>query len=92
LGKTPIQFTWPRPKPQEAEDKTKLEEEEQEKQEEEERVGRRSGFFFFRGGYYGGGYYYYYPVIVTHSSYHSTYHGLGNVHPGHWHGLGGFAG
>lgn len=83
LGKTPIQFTWPRLPPQEEKDRIKRE------AEEEQGRGTR---FFFRGGYYGGWYYYYYPVIITHSSYHSTYHGMGRPHPGHWHGVGGFAG
>jgi hypothetical protein len=34
----------------------------------------------------------YYPVIVAHSSYHSTFSGMGGFHPAHSHGIGGFAG
>jgi hypothetical protein len=34
----------------------------------------------------------YYPVIVAHSSYHSTFSGIGGFHPAHSHGVGGFAG
>lgn len=34
----------------------------------------------------------YYPVIVAHSSYHSTFSGMGGFHPAHSHGVGGFAG
>jgi hypothetical protein len=83
VTKTPIQFTIPRLRPQD--------EKEKDKREEEKEKGRGTRFFF-RGGYYGGGYYYYYPVIITHSSYHSTYHGMGIPHPGHWHGVGGFMG
>jgi hypothetical protein len=93
LGKTPIQFTIPRTKPQADKDKDKQEEEIQEEQKEQEERDTR---FVSRGGYYGGWYgwygWYYYPVIVTHSSYHSTYHGMGRPHPAHFHGVGGFFG
>jgi hypothetical protein len=34
----------------------------------------------------------YYPVVVAHSSYHSTFSGMGGFHPAHSHGVGGFAG
>jgi hypothetical protein len=34
----------------------------------------------------------YYPVIVAHSSYSSTFSGMGGFHPAHSHGIGGFAG
>jgi hypothetical protein len=34
----------------------------------------------------------YYPVIVAHSSYRSTFSGMGGFHPAHSHGIGGFAG
>ena len=34
----------------------------------------------------------YFPVIVAHSSYHSTFSGMGGFHPAHSHGVGGFAG
>ena len=34
----------------------------------------------------------YYPVIVAHSSYYSTFSGMGGFHPAHSHGVGGFAG
>jgi len=34
----------------------------------------------------------YYPVIVAHSSYNSTFSGMGGFHPAHSHGIGGFAG
>ncbi len=34
----------------------------------------------------------YYPVIVAHSSYYSTFSGMGGFHPAHSHGIGGFAG
>jgi len=34
----------------------------------------------------------YFPVIVAHSSYHSTFSGMGGFHPAHNHGIGGFAG
>jgi len=34
----------------------------------------------------------YYPVIVAHSSYYSTFGGMGGFHPAHSHGVGGFAG
>jgi len=33
-----------------------------------------------------------YPVIVAHSSYASTFSGMGGFHPAHSHGVGGFAG
>jgi hypothetical protein len=32
------------------------------------------------------------PVIIAHSSYHSTFSGIGGAHPAHGHGLGGFSG
>jgi hypothetical protein len=34
----------------------------------------------------------YYPVILAHSSYFSTFGGMGGFHPAHSHGIGGFAG
>jgi hypothetical protein len=34
----------------------------------------------------------YWPVIVAHSSYHSTFSAMGGFHPAHSHGVGGFAG
>jgi len=34
----------------------------------------------------------YYPLVVAHSSYHSTFSGMGGFHPAHSHGVGGFAG
>ena len=34
----------------------------------------------------------YYPVIIAHSTYHSTFSGMGGFHPAHSHGIGGFAG
>jgi len=34
----------------------------------------------------------YYPLIVAHSSFHSTFSGMGGFHPAHSHGVGGFAG
>jgi hypothetical protein len=34
----------------------------------------------------------YYPLIIAHSSYHSTFSGMGGFHPAHSHGVGGFAG
>ena len=34
----------------------------------------------------------YYPIIIAHSSYHSTFSGMGGFHPAHSHGIGGFAG
>ena len=38
------------------------------------------------------GFGWYYPLIVAHSSYHSTFSGMGGFHPAHSHGVGGFAG
>jgi hypothetical protein len=38
------------------------------------------------------GFGWYYPSIVAHSSYHSTFSGMGGFHPAHSHGVGGFAG
>jgi len=35
---------------------------------------------------------YYVPLIVVHSSYYSTFSGIGGFHPAHVHGVGGFAG
>lgn len=32
------------------------------------------------------------PLIIAHSSYHSTYSGIGGYHPAHVHGVGGFMG
>jgi hypothetical protein len=39
-----------------------------------------------------GLFYWYSPVIIAHSSYHSTFSGMGGFHPAHSHGIGGFAG
>jgi hypothetical protein len=85
LAETPIEFTMRRVTPQD---------EKAEGTRSEEGREERGTIFLFRGGYYGGYYYprYYYPIIVAHSSYHSRYHGMGSPHPGHWHGVGGFAG
>jgi hypothetical protein len=38
-------------------------------------------FFIYRG-----------PLIIAHSSYHSTFSGIGGAHPAHVHGVGGFQG
>ena len=35
---------------------------------------------------------YYAPFIIAHSSYHSTFSGIGGYHPAHVHGVGGFMG
>ena len=35
---------------------------------------------------------YYMPMVVAHSSYYSTFSGIGGFHPAHIHGVGGFAG
>jgi len=35
---------------------------------------------------------YHAPLIIAHSSYYSTYSGIGGSHPAHVHGLGGFTG
>lgn len=35
---------------------------------------------------------YYVPMIVAHSSYYSTFSGIGGFHPAHVHGVGGFSG
>jgi len=35
---------------------------------------------------------YYAPLIIAHSSYYSTYSGMGGFHPAHVHGVGGFMG
>jgi hypothetical protein len=35
---------------------------------------------------------YYMPLIIVHSSYYSTFSGIGGSHPAHLHGLGGFSG
>ena len=35
---------------------------------------------------------YYAPLIIAHSSYHSTFSGIGGYHPAHVHGAGGFMG
>jgi hypothetical protein len=32
------------------------------------------------------------PLIIAHSSYYSTFSGIGGYHPAHVHGVGGFAG
>jgi len=37
-------------------------------------------------------FFYYVPLIIAHSSYYSTYSGIGGVHPAHVHGVGGFMG
>ena len=37
-------------------------------------------------------YLYYMPLIIAHSSYHSTFSGIGGSHPAHVHGVGGFQG
>jgi hypothetical protein len=34
----------------------------------------------------------YYPLIIVHSSYYSTFSGMGGAHPAHVHGVGGFMG
>jgi hypothetical protein len=43
---------------------------------------------------YGGGVFFpmYYPLIIAHSSYYSTFSGMGGAHPAHVHGVGGFMG
>lgn len=38
------------------------------------------------------GFFWYSPLILAHSSYHSTFSGMGGFHPAHSHGIGGFAG
>lgn len=35
---------------------------------------------------------YHAPLIIAHSSYYSTYSGIGGYHPAHVHGVGGFSG
>jgi hypothetical protein len=35
---------------------------------------------------------YYAPLIIAHSSYYSTFSGIGGYHPAHVHGVGGFMG
>ena len=35
---------------------------------------------------------YHAPLIIAHSTYHSTYSGIGGYHPAHVHGAGGFSG
>jgi hypothetical protein len=35
---------------------------------------------------------YYGPLIIAHTSYYSTFSGIGGVHPAHVHGVGGFMG
>ena len=37
-------------------------------------------------------FFYYAPLIIAHSSYHSTYSAIGGYHPAHVHGAGGFMG
>ena len=44
--------------------------------------------YAWRPGFVG----WYYPIIIAHSSYHSTFSGMGGFHPAHSHGVGGFAG
>jgi len=34
----------------------------------------------------------FYPLIIVHSSYYSTFGGMGGAHPAHVHGVGGFMG
>jgi len=46
----------------------------------------------FTYAWHPGFFYWYCPVIVAHSSYHSTFSGMGGFHPAHSHGVGGFAG
>ncbi len=46
----------------------------------------------FTYGSHPGFFIWYFPVIVAHSSYHSTFSGMGGFHPAHSHGVGGFAG
>ncbi len=41
---------------------------------------------------YPGLFFWYFPVIIAHSSFHSTFSGMGGFHPAHSHGVGGFAG
>jgi hypothetical protein len=37
-------------------------------------------------------FFYHVPLIIAHSSYHSTFSGIGGYHPAHVHGVGGFMG
>ncbi len=37
-------------------------------------------------------FFYYAPLIIAHSSYYSTFSGIGGYHPAHVHGVGGFMG
>jgi hypothetical protein len=37
-------------------------------------------------------FFYFAPLIIAHSSYHSTFSGIGGYHPAHVHGVGGFMG
>jgi len=46
----------------------------------------------FTYGAHPGLFVWYYPMIVAHSSYVSTFSGMGGFHPAHSHGIGGFAG
>ena len=46
----------------------------------------------FTYGGHPGFFFWYCPIIVAHSSYHSTFSGMGGFHPAHSHGVGGFAG
>ncbi len=46
----------------------------------------------FTYAWHPGFFIWYCPVIVAHSSYHSTFSGMGGFHPAHSHGVGGFAG
>lgn len=39
-----------------------------------------------------GFFFWYSPIIIAHSSYFSTFSGIGGFHPSHTHGIGGFAG
>jgi hypothetical protein len=38
------------------------------------------------------GFLWFYPIIIAHHSYYATFSGIGGFHPGHSHGIGGFAG
>jgi hypothetical protein len=50
-------------------------------------AARPTGFYYPRGpGFF------FLPLIVTHGAYYSTFSGVGGVHPGHVHAVGGFAG
>jgi hypothetical protein len=50
-------------------------------------AARPTGFYYPRGpGFF------FLPLIVTHGAYYSTFSGVGGLHPGHVHAVGGFAG